>query len=690
MLTSLCCDVCYCAEMSESSSSSTKKSVRNCLSCKIRMSSSEVDPHVVCVNCRGVECNQQNRCDVCSPWPEGKMAAYLKHQASLERKRRSKKKAKESHIPDFATICTGVQDTDVILSDDGLSRGGGGDSASSVAISAQSQNIDSLVTSKFVVLSQDLRTDLRGDMDRRDENILKKLEVFGQNMFDLVHSIKDKGQKRSRDSSPDDDDITNRSFPAPRQVPGRRPSRRLSPPLSDDPIGSDNQDLMRDGPVPDGNIDSPPSLSPEALKSLDYLDQLFDQGLLAPDAYSELRAKVFAKAADGQDQGDQGCDQGTQTGGDQGPQTPHPDEQVPPGDGVGQKPRSTGAGIPSSPLRSEPDSELGTGGVNYPELFELICSLFDDARGESDRTPAPSYLRGSSVIEYQAPCRLSLYDRLARVKDDIIDRLKKEREFKKPSTILQKRRSCYRPAGVDATFSASNLNDNFNRITKSKASSNVAISIPCEELRKFENAVAGLQDAQSFASWLVNTVLAYVRLHGFVPPNEPLWDRLSSSLSLAMVDQARASFSFTAFSTLCRRAHFLKFAAPTITDGQKHRLLTTNPFDSTYLFDPNVLNDVITEYEGAAATTSHLDLSKALAKGLFWSKKKEDPKSSSTGPASAATSASNVPASQASNPSPFNTRGYYRGRGGRKGKGPQKPKGGSSSQKSGANQTFQK
>ena len=65
---------------------------------------------------------------MCTGWTEGRMKAYLKHQSSLERKRQSKKKIKESNAQvDLAVLCTGVQDADTVRSDDGLSRGYGGD-----------------------------------------------------------------------------------------------------------------------------------------------------------------------------------------------------------------------------------------------------------------------------------------------------------------------------------------------------------------------------------------------------------------------------------------------------------------------------------------------------------------------------------------------------------------------------------
>ena len=179
-----------------------------------------------------------------------------------------------------------------------------------------------------------------------------------------------------------------------------------------------------------------------------------------------------------------------------------------------------------------------------------------------------------------------------------------------------------------------------------------------------ETAVAGLQEAQSFSFWLMSTMVAYLRESGCVPPDEGLYNRLTSSLSTSLVDQAKASFGLSAFFTLSRRAHFLKFAASTVSEGQRSRLLTASPYLDK-LFDEGVLGEVVKEYEGAAATTSHLDLSKAVAKGLFFSgkRKHEETQASPGSPlvphGSASTSKANVAAM-------FKPK-YGKGRGQRKG-----------------------
>ena len=208
----------------------------------------------------------------------------------------------------------------------------------------------------------------------------------------------------------------------------------------------------------------------------------------------------------------------------------------------------------------------------------------------------------------------------------------------------------------------------FNRLTKVKATNNSSVTVPIEEFKKIEAALSSLQENQSFSFWLIATMNAYVRESGFVPPDEALFTRLSNSLSLAMVDQARSSFALSACMNLTRRAHFLKFAQSTVSEGQKCRLMATSPF-SDRLFYESTLGEVIKEYEGAAATTSHLDLSKAVAKGLFNFTGKRKFDDSQANPGSPLVPHATPSTSKASAASMFNTRYQGKDRGQKKGGG---------------------
>ena len=113
--------------------------------------------------------------------------------------------------------------------------------------------------------------------------------------------------------------------------------------------------------------------------------------------------------------------------------------------------------------------------------------------------------------------------------------------------------------------------------------------------------------------------------------------------------------------------HFLRFAQTTVSEGQKARLSAASPFCES-LFDEDTLKAVISEFEGAAATTSHLDLSKAVAKGLFFAgKRKFDETQSGMGSPLVPPNAAVASTSKANVASLFQSKYGGKGRGQKKG-----------------------
>ena len=65
--------------------------VRYCATkgCRQRLAQLQLEPHSLCVSCRGVDCDIGRRCPVCDNWDEATMAEYLAHQVKLKKKRES-------------------------------------------------------------------------------------------------------------------------------------------------------------------------------------------------------------------------------------------------------------------------------------------------------------------------------------------------------------------------------------------------------------------------------------------------------------------------------------------------------------------------------------------------------------------------------------------------------------------------
>ena len=77
---------------------------RNCSTCSTRMSSLKHDSHLLCINCRGRDCDLNNRCVECEGWSEEAMLKYIKYRKSLESKSKSKKEKRISASSDQTSL----------------------------------------------------------------------------------------------------------------------------------------------------------------------------------------------------------------------------------------------------------------------------------------------------------------------------------------------------------------------------------------------------------------------------------------------------------------------------------------------------------------------------------------------------------------------------------------------------------
>ena len=600
-----------------------KKTVRTCTDCSTRMSSLDFDPHLLCINCRGIECNLSVRCDICRSWSEDKMKSFVKHQASLQRKRKSKQKSKEKKVKlsesDFSKVCTGNQGETGVLSDETGSGVGAGDSASSSGVMSNAE-LDAMMNVKLIEYGSELRQEFTQEMNSRIESL----------EFNIITAMNQHYEETGRGKNTPDEEVvelSNESFSAPQDVPGQllsgdeRPTTSLSRP----PTGRTYQGEDRDERVHPGTA-NPPPVSQETKLAVKNLQYLLAQGLITDVEFGRALARLPLPGSGS------GSDDQTQPGSSGVPRS-QGSSSLPPsglsgaerqgtGDGSGNVPRRHvvigGAGA-TSPNHSEDGSENPiTATAEFHELWELVVSFFPQAKVEGDRPPPPKFLAKANEepVPVNVSGRFGLYDRLKRLKEDLAFKVKAgAKESKKASTVLPRRRGAYKVVGEDALTPAPPLNELYRRLTFSKPSNNASVSVPLEELRRLEGALVSLQETQSFSFWLVAALFEYLRSNGFVPPDGPLFSRLEDSLSLALVDQARTALSLSAFSVLTRRAHFLKFAS-LVPEGQKAKLLGSDPFGKD-LFDGEILEEIVKDFEGAQATSSHINVSKAVTKGLF-------------------------------------------------------------------------
>ena len=76
---------------SDSSVEAPSDGRRKCIACPRRMSKKTADRHTLCINCRGFDCDINNRCEECLEWPEEEVKLYAKYHKSLKSKDSSSK-----------------------------------------------------------------------------------------------------------------------------------------------------------------------------------------------------------------------------------------------------------------------------------------------------------------------------------------------------------------------------------------------------------------------------------------------------------------------------------------------------------------------------------------------------------------------------------------------------------------------
>ena len=80
---------------SESSVETPVDGRSKCIACPRRMSKKSADRHTLCVNCRGFDCDINNRCEECLEWSEEEVVKYAKYRKSLK-SRESSSRSKTS------------------------------------------------------------------------------------------------------------------------------------------------------------------------------------------------------------------------------------------------------------------------------------------------------------------------------------------------------------------------------------------------------------------------------------------------------------------------------------------------------------------------------------------------------------------------------------------------------------------
>ena len=225
------------------------------------MSSIKFDLHVICTDCRGKVCSSEDRCDLCVSWSDELMSNYVKHQKSLEGKRRAKKAKRQAgqEVDPMLSVCTGAvgsQPPEEIMDE--------GEVSSISSAGGSSGNIESYVESKLLEQSKEIDNKL-------DSFAINFASLIRQEMRSLLAEVPQAVAATSQSNAPKPEPeriidhvlpnaVPNPSIPAPLVVPLQQdplvqPSTLLGNPQRGD-VHKEGDPLGR---VQLGTLVSPPS-----------------------------------------------------------------------------------------------------------------------------------------------------------------------------------------------------------------------------------------------------------------------------------------------------------------------------------------------------------------------------------------------------------------------------------------------
>ena len=481
---------------------------------------------------------------MCKEWSDERRDKFVKHKQSLAKKRDYKKRMKSRSDP-LLSACTGRGNLDPVS--EGMDTSGGIiESDSSVAGSAASAHINQLVDSRFeeVKASLDSRLDaFSNKIDERFVFIVESLATIRQNNPSLSESPVVPVQSASEQGNSDPSPLH------PHNAAAQREGNRVEP-------------------VQDGS-----SKSPGHHGLMNEVDDLFcrlrEIGVEIP---LEVAVSVFdsLQGKDPKDPGDKSL------GSSQGKSVSFDDQGSGKGFGISDKdrldagPSGVTAGSRGSSQLVDPmdhvdkvrgdsdedsiDPSKDKDNVDFRGLFDLVIDTFTQAKPLESKPPPARCLHESVFGEVPSGnpenLRFRLYDRLVRVREDVQDSYAKAvRGGKRISGTLPHKRGVYKVADDPYLASPSTINPEFLRFAGKKLSDKSSIYFMISEILKVEDSVKYLQSSQSFLLWLVSTLFMYLKDSDFSPRDPALFNKLSSSMSLALVNQAEASQFLSAFLT---------------------------------------------------------------------------------------------------------------------------------------------
>ena len=139
----------------------------------------------------------------------------------------------------------------------------------------------------------------------------------------------------------------------------------------------------------------------------------------------------------------------------------------------------------------------------------------------------------------------------------------------------------YRLRDLTSSHAAAPLNHQFSCLLQKSVPSSRYVSLSLEDCARLESCLQGLVESQSFVSWAMASLFAFLQDAGLSPSDDG-FNEVVSSLSVALMVQAKASYAAASFLKQVRRETYVAHLPPHAHDSVKHALLSTPSEDSLF------------------------------------------------------------------------------------------------------------
>ena len=168
---------------------------------------------------------------------------------------------------------------------------------------------------------------------------------------------------------------------------------------------------------------------------------------------------------------------------------------------------------------------------------------------------------------------LACFDRILSIMSEVEDRmLTSARGRKKAVNVLPSWGNIYKMCDFPDLHKAPPINDQFSCLLDKPLAPSHHIAMSIDECLRLETCIRGLVESQSFSSWAMASVFAFLRDANLALEDEG-FHKLVSSLSVAHNSQAKASFAASEYLKQKRRETYVSLLPSHTHDSVRHALL---------------------------------------------------------------------------------------------------------------------